>query len=138
MPNKRGTDTDGGSGKPTTKRNKVVAVDNAEFRGYINVDLTDEQKEQYPRWSASASYWEALDGFTSIGVNLSLKREKKSEGYLASGTQRATDSPNAGLCVTARAKDAATALGRLLFILTVLSSSERWEDVQPLADPDRW
>lgn len=130
-------DTDGAS-KPTRKQAKVDGVDNAEFKGYINLDLSEEQKELYPAWAQSEAYWEALQGFTEIGVNLSLKRERKTGGFLASATQRDPDSPNAGLCVTARGKDAPTALGRVLYILTVLSREERWEAVQPMANPDRW
>lgn len=138
MPSKKdGSDGDGGT-KPAGKRGKVGGVDDAEFRGYLNVNLTAEQKGMYPAWAASSSYWEALQGFAESGVNLSLKRERKSGGFLASGTQRNPESVNAGLCVTARASNASDALGRLLFVLTGLSRSDRWEDVQPLADPDRW
>ena len=130
-------DTDGPQRSPS-KQGKVDALDNAEFRGYVNLNLSEDEKERYPAWAASGAYWEALEGFTEAGVNLSLKRERKTGGFLASGTQRAADSPNAGLCVTARGRDASTALGRLLFCLTILSKKERWEDTQPLANPDRW
>jgi hypothetical protein len=136
MAQRRG-DTDG-TNKPARKSDHVGGVDSANFRGYVNLTLTEDQKEHYPVWAASEAYWNALEGFAEIGVNLSLKRERKSGGFLASGTQRDPDSPNAGLCVTARGKDASTAFGRLLFCLTVLSAKERWEDVQPMSDPDRW
>jgi hypothetical protein len=131
-------DTDGGYGKSNAKRNKVGALDDAEFKGYINVNLTDAQKASYPAWAASVSYWEALQVFAEAGVNLSLKRERKSQGFLASGTQRDPANVNAGLCVTARASNAADALGRLLFIITYLSRADRWEDTAPMSDPDRW
>jgi hypothetical protein len=72
------------------------------------------------------------------GVNLSLKLDPKGGGFLASATQRRADSPNAGLVVTARGRDAATAWGRCLFCLALLGHKERWEDTQPLANPDRW
>ncbi len=130
-------DTDGAN-KPARKQDTVGGLDNAEFRGYINLDLTEDQKGMYPTWAASGALWEALEAFTESGVNLSLKRERKTGGFMGSATQRAPDSPNAGLCVTARGKDASTALGRLLFCLTILSKKERWEDTQPLANPDRW
>lgn len=138
MGRKDGSDSDGGSTRKSTKRSEVGGVDDAIFRGYINYNLSDEQKSAYPTWAASGSYWEALQGFTEAGVNLSLKRERKSGGFLASGTQRDPASVNAGLCATARARNAADAMGRLLYVLTLLSRSDRWEDVQPLADPDRW
>lgn len=110
----------------------------AVFRGYINLTLSDEQKTAYEAWASSASMWEVLEGSVSDGVNLSLKLDPKGDGYLASATQRRGDSPNAGLVVTARGKDASTAWGRVLYLLAVLGHKERWEDTQPIANPDRW
>lgn len=130
-------DTDGAQ-KPTRKQDKLGRLGNAAFRGYLNLNLSDQQKERYPAWATSAAYWEALEGFVEAGVHISLKIETRPSGFLASGTQRDPESPNAGLCVTARGKDASTALGRLLYCLTILNQRERWEDIQPLANPDRW
>lgn len=130
-------DTDG-KDKAARKSSKVVKGWDAEFRGYINLNLSDEQKAGYEAWAESASFWEALEAFTGDGCNLSLKWVGKEGHFLASATQRREDSPNAGLVVTARGKSAGTALGRVLFTLTILARHERWEDTQPLADPDRW
>lgn len=126
-----------GVDKPVRKQGSV-GKDNAEFRGYINLNLSADQKAQYPAWFAGSSPWEALEAFVGDGVNIALKREKGGEGFLASATHRREDSPNAGLCVTARGRDAATAFGRVLYCLTLLGHSERWEDLQPMADPERW
>lgn len=129
--------------KPKGKRGSgpapagAVGAD-APFRGYINVGLDDEQKADYAAWSASEAIWEALEREASGGVHLSLRRDARSSGYLASATQRDSGSPNAGLVVTARGRTAAVAWGRLLFILDVLARFKRWEDCQPVADPDRW
>lgn len=123
-------------GAPRTPKNS--GKDDAVFRGYINVDLTREQKEGYDAWASSSSFWEALEGQAARGVNLSVKRVPGEGTYIASGTQRDPTSPNAGLVVTARAGDAAKALGRLLFTLVILDHKPKWEDTQPMADPDRW
>jgi hypothetical protein len=130
--------TQNGVDKPHKKQGAVGTVDNAQFRGYINLNLSDDQKAAYETWAASASFWEALEYNVSSGVNLSLKVDPKGGGFLASATQRRESSPNAGLCVTARGRDAGTAWGRVLYCLTILNHAERWEDVQPLANPDRW
>lgn len=127
-----------GKQKPARTPSGVGAGMDAQFRGYINLTLSDSDKAGYEKWSASASFWEALEYHVGDGVNLSLKRDPKSDGFLASATQRRVSSPNAGLVVTARGQDATTAWGRVLFCLTLLSKKERWEDTQPLADPDRW
>lgn len=110
----------------------------AEFKGYINLTLSDAQKSSYPQWVASAAFPRQLEGFTADGINFSLKIEPKGGGFLASATQRRVGSPNAGYCVTARAKDAVTALGRCVYCVTILSRAERWTDVQDVANPDRW
>jgi hypothetical protein len=110
----------------------------ASFRGYVNVSLTDDQKSGYEAWGASAALWDAFDKQVGRGVHVSVKWEEKRDCFLASGTQRSATSPNAGLVVTARAADPATALGRLLYTLTFLDTAERWEDLQPMADPNRW
>lgn len=137
MTAKRTGDTDGND-RPARKPSGVGAGWDAPFRGYINLSLDAAQKANYDKWAAGEGYWEALEGFTSGGVNLSLKWVPKEECFLASATQRRADSPNAGLVVTARGRAASTALGRVLYSLTILAHHERWEDTQPLADPDRW
>jgi hypothetical protein len=137
MARKATGDTDGSDFSPR-KPKSVGGTMDAQFRGYVNLNLSDDQKAGYEKWSTSASFWEALEFQVGEGVNLSLKLDPKGDGYLASATQRRAGSPNAGLVVTARGRDAATAWGRCLFCLTILSKHERWEETQPLANPDRW
>lgn len=134
-------DSDGnaiGKEKPLHKSGGVGAKHDAEFRGYVNVNLSDEQKATYDTWVSGQGYFEQLEAAVASGVNLSLKLDPKGGGCLASATQRNPDSPNAGLVVTARGRDAVTAWGRVIFILAILSHKPRWEDTQPMADPDRW
>lgn len=134
---KKAGDNDGYQ-KSTGKPRPVGASGDAEFRGYVNVNLTDEQKQTWVRWSETAAIWEILDGQVADGVVISLKPDGKSDGFLASATQRRVGSPNAGLVVTARGKSPTVALSRVAFILAFLSHKPRWEDTQPMADPDRW
>lgn len=128
------------NGKQNTARkpSSVGEKYDAPFRGYVNVNLSPEQKETYVAWSNSESFWDWLQSSVEDGVNLSLKLDPKGSGYLGSATQRRSSSPNAGLVVTARGDTAAKALGRTLFCLAILGQKERWEDTAPVADPDRW
>lgn len=130
----------GDNGKHPGAAKRVGASGNydAQFRGYINLNLSDDQKSQYPKWSASASLYDTFEAVVADGVVMSVKIDPKGGGFLASATQRRESSPNAGLVVTARGQDAVTAWGRLLFCLAILCRSERWEDVQSIAQPDRW
>jgi hypothetical protein len=126
--------------KPRAKAGAGVGgtADNAEFRGYINLSLSDEEKSAWEAWSVTPDVWACLDAQVEQGVNIAVKRERATNGYVASATQRDPSSPNAGLCVTARGRGAGVALTRVLWCLAVLGRSDRWEDTQPLANPDRW
>jgi len=127
-----------GKERPAARKSQVGKGYDAPFRGYINLNLSDEQKVLWVKWSESASFWEALAHHVADGVNTAVKVDPKGTGALASATQRREDSPNAGLVVTARGKDASIALSRLVYCLVLLGHKERWEDTQPVADPDRW
>lgn len=127
-----------GKDKPARKQSGAGNGYDAPFRGYINVNLSAEQKKTFVRWADSASVVETLNAQVADGVNLSLKWDTRGQCFLASGTQRREASPNAGLVVTARADEPQKALLRLLYTLAYLSTAERWEQLQPLADPDRW
>lgn len=127
-----------GKNKPASERRGVGESYEAPFVGYINVTLSDDQKGAYEQWASSASFWDMFEASVADGVQISTKLDPKGTGFLASATQRRVSSPNAGCVVTARARNAQTALGRLLFTLAYLSHAEVWTDLQPLADPDRW
>lgn len=114
------------------------AKDDAAFRGYINLSLSDEEKAAWSVWSVTADVWDCLVAQVASGINVSVKREKGGENFVASATQRDATSPNAGLVVTARGRDAGIAFTRVLYCLVVLSRQESWEATQPMADPDRW
>jgi len=135
MANKNGKDNDGGNaaGKPR----KVGEAFDAEFKGFINLELSKAQRDQFVLWTEEVDLAERMGVHCTDGIVLSVKVDPKSGGFMASGTQRRVLSANAGLAVTARAKDPFTALWRLMFLLEILGGGS-WEDVQPVANPDRW
>jgi len=121
--------------KATAARN--VGGD-AEWRGYVNVELSATQKSQFDDWAATGTPWDVLEEVGRAGVVVTVKVEKGGTGFIASATQRDAASVNAGLCVTARAKSAGKAFMRLLYTLDVIDASGDWTRGQPVADPDRW
>lgn len=137
MPIGRRGDTDG-EDKPSRKRKHVGKGFDADFRGFINLSLNDAEKAAYDQWAEGTTIWDVLEAQAADGVAVSVKVDPKSGGYMASATQRREDSTNAGLVVTARGKTAATAFGRVIYCLAILSREESWEATQPMADPDRW
>lgn len=110
----------------------------AEWRGYVNVELSASQKAQFDDWAATGTPWDVLEEVSCAGVVVTVKVEKGGTGFIASATQRDAASLNAGLCVTARAKSAGKAFMRLLYTLDVIGASGDWTRGQPVADPDRW
>jgi len=110
---------------------------NAPFKGYINVNLTENQRDALPIWLREQDITALLRGWCATGLVVSMKLDSKTGNYMASATQRNEESHNAGLAVTARGNQPVKALERLLFILSILGQG-KWEDVQPMADPDRW
>jgi len=120
------------------KRKSVGESYDAEFVGFVNPVISEEQKDAFESWSASASPWDALETHTADGVSVSVKWDARSSSFMGSATQRRVGSPNAGLVVTARAGSASKALLRVIFCLVVLSHAEKWTELAPVADPDRW
>lgn len=106
------------------------------FRGFVNLDLSNAQKEAFPAWLDSQDLGQHLAFYCTGGVVVSVKVDSKSGGFLASATDKGEGSRNAGLATTARARDPLTALQRLLYILAILGDD--WEASQPVANPDRW
>lgn len=106
------------------------------FRGFINLDLSDGEKAEFPAWFDSQDFGETLSYYAADGVVLSVKVDSKGGGFMASATQKREGSPNAGLAVTARAASALLAMERLVYILSILG--DVWEKTQPLANGDRW
>ena len=106
------------------------------FRGFINVDLSDDQKAAFPAWFDDLDFPGTLSWYCGDGCILSIKQDGKGHGYMASCTQKRPDSVNAGLAVTARASEALLALERLVYMLAILGDD--WEASQPIANGDRW
>lgn len=138
MAAKNARDTDGRANAPGKPRG-VGGRDGAEFRGYINLDLSEAEKESFGRWVVTEAAGEMFDAALTDGVNVSVKRDPKTPGgFLASATMRREDSPNAGLVATARSREPQMALWRVIYILSLLYATGHWEDRQPVASGDRW
>jgi len=129
---------DEGKKRKTAANSAAGSGGQAEFRGYINLALSEEEKKAYSKWADPAAVFAVFAAAVSDGVNISVKPDVRGDGYMSSATQRRETSVNAGICVTARASDPVTSFGRLMYILSILSRAESWEATQPLANPDRW
>lgn len=114
------------------------AAAQAEWRGYINVQLSAEEKAEFDDWMHLEEPWDRLTEAVENGCVVSLKKDGSSSAFLCSITQRTEGHVNAGLSITARSKEAGKALFRAVFLVARLGVQENWEQAAPLADDDRW
>jgi hypothetical protein len=119
--------------RPSVKKQGV-----AEWRGFINIELSQGLKEQFDDWTHTDDPWHTLEAATSGGCTISIKQDSGGSGYLASCTQRNPTSVNAGYCLTARASTAGKAWLRVLFILSCMNIDGEWAKEGTVSDPDRW
>lgn len=110
----------------------------ADWRGYINVTLTEAQKAELADWQAGGLPWVTLDDAARSGCVVSVKFEDGRGNFLASVTQRNAASVNAGLCITARGREAGIALMRVLFLLSHVGVLNDWAEAHPVAGDDIW
>lgn len=109
-----------GTSKGTTEKSY-----NAEFKGFVNVELSETDKATFGKWSEQVDFWQVVQFFIDDGNVFSLKVDQRSGGYSAAATQRRDDSVNAGLCINMRAGTAVKALMRLVFVLSTVVG-ENW------------
>jgi len=128
-----------GDGKERKKRTRTdkVGWGAAEFRGFVNIDLSEHDKAEFEVWWLTADIAAEFDVRCRQGIGLSLKYDAAGTCFQATGTQRDAGSANAGLAVSMRASDASKALARLLFVLSLLGA-EDWTKRGQAPDNDRW
>lgn len=127
---------DGKGAQSARSRERVSGV--ADWRGFINVDLDASQKAQFEDWMRTDDPWDTIDKAVSSGCHISLKINHDGGGFVASVTQRNPGHVNAGLAVTARAKEAGKAMFRAVYLVAVLGVDADWGAGQTPADSDRW
>lgn len=117
---------------------RAATTSNSVWRGFVEYDLTREQKDALDVWLDKGSLWPALQEVVASGVVVSIKPDTRGKGFLAAFTQRTAGHVNEGLCVTARASHAGEALWRGVYKLVCLGLVTDWESAAGVADPDRW
>jgi len=110
----------------------------AEWRGYINVNLDASQKAQFDDWMRTDDPWDTMLSVVTSGAQISVKYNPDGGGFLASVTQRNPGHVNAGLAITARGSEPGKAMFRALFLVAVLGVDVDWAAGKSPADPDRW
>lgn len=123
-------------GKPKEKQLTLDGM-NAAFVGFVNVDLTDDDKKTFSKWVEQVSFGEALQLHIDDGCVISIKVDQRSGGYSAAATQRRESSVNAGLCINMRAGEPVRALQRLIFVLSAVVGGD-WKLYAASGEDDDW
>jgi len=119
------------------KRGSARPAD-ADWRGYVNVSLSEGDKAGLADWLAAYELSELLSACVLAGVTLSVKYLAHDSCCLASGTVRDSASVNYGYTVTARAGNPLTALERLLYSLSLVGLDTEWATSPYVVREDRW
>jgi len=108
------------------------AFENSTWKGFINVNLTAEQKEAYATWDiADADVWDGLATYGEQGYKFSLTYNKSNSSWVAAYTGQDGSGKNEGYAVTGFAKDPYNAARVLLFKVSSLLP-DVWKDYKPL------
>lgn len=118
------------------KDGKLVAkkvFENSTWKGFIDVPLSPEAKEQYASWDvADSDVWDGLALYGEKGYKYSLVWSKNNSTWIATYTGAEGCGVNEGWAVTARARAPYDASRVLLFKVSVLLP-DKWKDFK--ADP---
>lgn len=110
---------------------------NAEWKGYINYEWTDAAKERFAVWLDETNIFDDLDAHAAKGRKITVGFDAYHKCMVASCFERDANSPNAGYIVTARGAQAATALARLLYLISEEMPVE-WSKPALSVPEDKW
>jgi len=110
---------------------------NAEWKGYINYEWSDAAKERFAVWLDETNIFDELNSHTAKGRKFAQGFDAYHKCMLATCFERDAKSVNAGYIVTARGSDAATALARLLYLISEEMPHE-WSKPSAIANEDKW
>lgn len=105
----------------TTKPRFVAPPSNkrADFVGYINLTLTDKDKEDYEGWIAedgisAEGYYASLEQ----GYVFSIKQDTQNNSYMCSVSQFNVGRPDSGCIYTARSDNPDSALLKAIYVVS--------------------
>lgn len=100
-----------------TKKGRV-SQDRNVFRGFVNVDLTKEQKKAFSVWYDDNLMWDALHKLVMEGYRFSAKYEEKNDSVACYLQTDNPDSDNIGLVLSMRAEFTHKAVARTVYVAT--------------------
>ena len=72
-----------------------------EWKGFVNVSLTSEQKEAYKAWDvADDDVWDGIAQYCSSGIKINLSYNKQNDKFNCTGTGQPASGANNGYAVS--------------------------------------
>lgn len=100
-------------------------MEKVEWKGYINVTLTEAQKRSYVAWINDPDIFSnALELALRDGYKLSVDYQLRENAYRASFYCQNADLPEAGFCLSVFAREYGTALNKLVYIHSGILASD--------------
>lgn len=129
MPRKKGT------GVPSSsKTGTPVSAKDADWGGFINVRMTDDDKAKFALWEAEngRSLWTAFAELLGKGMKFSLAYDADGDFYLATFTAAGADLIGIDLrcCLTARAPEWERSISLLIYKHEVMAEGD-WGKYRP-------
>jgi len=108
-----------GKKSSTTAATVNAKPERAPFVGYVNLTLTEKDKEDFTLWSGDNdvvddAYFSSLE----LGYQFSIKQEPGKGGFMCSVSQFTVDRPDSGLIYTARSSTPAGALLKGIYVVS--------------------
>jgi len=96
---------------------KSSVEERAPFVGYVNITLTEQDKDDYTNWSRESDViTEAYLSLLELGYQFTVKYDKSSEVHLCSVSVWSSARPDAGLIYTARSGSPDGALLKAIYV----------------------
>ena len=109
----------------------------AEWRGFVNAELTEIHKEDLRANPFKLEeIGECFATMIADGCKMTISYDGKNSSYVASCTDRAPDSMNAGLTVSARGSTVINATQALMYKITIILKDTPWADNSRQTGPE--
>lgn len=111
------------------KRSNGLKDFSGEWKGFVDVLLTDDLKEHARTWSESEEYSfeDAATLLLEDGYKLTLSPDTKHNCVIATATGKAAACINVGYSLSARGPNASAATAVLFYKIYVLLQGQSWE-----------
>lgn len=125
---------------PPVEQGKFWLPSDAEWGGFINIRLDDQQKDEFRTWedTVSESVLPSLDDLLGEGIKFALSYDRENQCYIATLTGALVVGSNERYCVTTRAGGMFEVIALAMFKHYVLAKEDYGEYKPRSGRFDNW